>query len=174
MNRAVSWNGTSGKGELLNGSQVSITDPSPFNSIITEHETRKQAILNPPVPPLLFSVTQPDRVTTTDATPTPILAVDIPQTFFGQCELIVFAVSSTGQMKVWKTNGGVRRLSGAPSVSGGLAAANIPGSPWFAGSDPGWSIAPSISGNNVVITATPTGGGTIVWFSRFELTRFNP
>lgn len=176
--RAVSWNGTAGQGELLNGSQASFSDPSPWDSIIAEHAARKSVILDPPLPPFKSYAVDPIPVVSDDTTPTRIIMeIDIDETTLADIVFTITAAASIGR-RVWKFWGALERGAGVPVGVGGVPTqwANSPknsvSSTLAAGVAPSFSFA----GNKMVVTGNRPGstGVSVVWVLHAEILAFNP
>lgn len=128
----------------------------------------------PPVPPIT-STTFPltGKITTTDATAQTLISYAIPlQTAF-DISFVVHAIDrGNGAVKKWRRETFIKRLNAAPSVIGGVQ--NPLGTDPADTAAAAWTTAPSISGNNMVLTVTGAAGRTIDWMLFANVRQFTP
>ena len=117
-----------------------------------------------------------DRVTTTDATPAELFRRALaPLTAYTALVHLVGVDRGNGNVRYLRATLAAKRLGG-----GAILVNDVGGQPYRLladhrdGSAGTWAIAPSVAGNDVVITVTGAAGRTIDWFLRIEVDAFTP
>jgi hypothetical protein len=132
------------------------------------------AVTDPPdPPPILFGTVTAfsGMVRTTDATPTEIYRVTLaPQTGYAGEVTVIGVDGANGAVKVLRASFAFKRLNaGAMNVGAPVVVAQHADA-----AATGWGIAPSVSGNDIVLSVTGASGRTIDWAADGMVESFAP
>lgn len=158
---------------LANGAIVPIAPGNPDYDALAARIAGGYTPLPADPPPVVYAgESQVEaRIRTTDATPTEILRRTLAATTGYRAKLELLAVDAgNGALRMIEASIVAKRLGGgALLVGSAVVIANHQDAAASA-----WTIAPSVSGNDVVITVTGAAGRTIDWQLRGRVTRFAP